>query len=33
LRALFDTYKKVYVEEMGADKEWLTRELKFEDEQ
>lgn len=32
LRNLFDTYKKVYVEEMGAGKEWLARELKFEDE-
>jgi len=32
LRELFDTYKKVYVEEMGADRQWLTRQLKFEDE-
>lgn len=32
LRQLFDTYKKVYVEEMGADQEWLTRELMFEGE-
>jgi len=32
MRKLFDTYKKVYVEEMGADESWLTRELKWEDE-
>jgi len=32
LKILFDTYKVVYVEEMGADRSWLTRELKFEDE-
>lgn len=32
LRSLFDTYKKVYVEEMGADEKWLTRKLIFEDE-
>ena len=30
IQDLFDTYKKVYVEEMGAEKEWLTRELKWE---
>lgn len=32
LRSLFDRYKKVYVEQMGADQKWLTRELKWEDE-
>ena len=31
-RAMFDEYKVVYVREMGAPEEWLTRELKFEDE-
>lgn len=33
LRKLFDEYKKVYVEEMGADPSWLTKELRFEDEE
>lgn len=32
LKKLFDDYKKVYVDEMGADPEWLTRELKLETE-
>lgn len=32
LRRLFDEYKVVYVEDMGADPVWLTRKLKFEDE-
>ena len=32
LRELFDEYKIVYVREMGAPKEWLTRELLFENE-
>ena len=32
MKCLFNDYKKVYVEEMGADQEWLTRELKFENE-
>ena len=30
LKELFDTYKIVYVEEMGADSSWLTNELKLE---
>lgn len=32
LRKLFEQYKHVYVEEMGADPFWRTRKLKFEDE-
>ena len=32
MKRLFDKYKIVYVNEMGADEEWLTRELMFEDE-
>jgi Diacylglycerol acyltransferase len=32
LKKLFDAYKVVYVEEMGADPQWLTRELKLENE-
>jgi 2-acylglycerol O-acyltransferase 2 len=32
LKQLFDEYKIVYVEEMGAPEEWLTRELLFENE-
>jgi diacylglycerol O-acyltransferase 2, plant len=32
LKRLFDEYKIVYVQEMGAPEEWLTRELLFENE-
>lgn len=32
LRSLYNQYRRVYVEEMGADPSWLTRELRFEDE-
>lgn len=32
MRQLFDEYKVVYVKEMGAPKEWLIKELKFENE-
>ena len=32
LKQLFDDHKKVYVEKMGADPDWLTRELKLETE-
>jgi Diacylglycerol acyltransferase len=32
LRHLFDTYKVVYVEEMGAEEIWRRKELKFEDD-
>ena len=32
LKELFDTYKVVYVNQMGADETWLQKELRFEDE-
>jgi len=32
LKELFDTYKVVYVNQMGADESWLLKELSFEDE-
>ena len=32
LKQLFNTYKIVYVNEMNASKEWLTKELLFEDD-
>jgi len=32
LKQLFDEYKVIYVEEMGADTSWLHMKLKFEDE-
>jgi hypothetical protein len=32
LRNLFDEYKVVYVQEMGASDAWLTKKLRYEDE-
>ena len=32
MKKLFDDYKKVYVEEMGADPSWLDKELRLESE-